>query len=327
MKRTLQLSLAAVLSLIFTGAALAKSVAEPAAELDLPDQFHPGSAVSAPDGRVFVSSITTGRIMVFAPGSKTPRDFIDVAKAGVDSAMGIKVDTARSRLWACTAAFGVHTQPGKHPTAVLAFDLKSGALVQTFPLPDGGLCNDLIVTHDGSIVVTDSFQPRLLVLRPGASSLTELLRNEAFDPPKGGFGLDGVVELSDGSLLLTKNTEGELLHVTDPFGSSPAITRVLTSRPLSNADALVKGPDGQVYLAEPNFAGPSGRVDKVVIEGSEARIETIAEGLATPVGTLVSSSGFWPVEGRMGPVLNPARKNEDPGKMRLIFRAATKAAK
>jgi hypothetical protein len=38
------------------------------------------------------------------------------------------------------------------------------------------------------------------------------------------------------------------------------------------------------------------------------------DGLTTPLCVVVSSTGFWPVEGRMGPVLFPARKNEDPGK-------------
>jgi len=51
------------------------------------------------------------------------------------------------------------------------------------------------------------------------------------------------------------------------------------------------------------------------------------DGLTTPLCVVVSSTGFWPVEGRMGPVLFPARKNEDPGKMRLVFRANAKADK
>jgi hypothetical protein len=274
----------------------------------------------ASDGRVFVASITTGRIVVFAPGERTPRDFIDVAKAGVDSAMGIKVDSVRSRLWACTAAFGVDQTPGNHPTAVLAFDLQSGALLQTLPLPNAGLCNDLVVTRNGALVVTDSFSPRLLVLRPGASAIEELVRNSAFEPPAGGFGADGVIELDDGSFLISKNTAGELLRLTDPFGNAPTVTRVTTSRPLANADGLVQGPNGRIYLAEPDFAGTKGRIDTVVLDGSSARIETIADGLTTPLGILVSPAGIWPVEGRMGPVLFPERKNEDPGKMLLVFR-------
>lgn len=274
----------------------------------------------APDGRVFVSGITTGRIVVFAPGERTSRDFIDVAKAEVDSAMGIKIDSVRSRLWACTAAFGVHRTPGKHPTAVLAFDLQSGALLQTLPLPDGGLCNDLVLARNGAVVVTDSFLPRLLVLRPGSNAVEELVRNAAFEPPAGGFGVDGVIELDDGSLLISKNTAGELLRVTNPFGKVPTVSRITTSRPLANADGLVLGPDGRIYLAEPDFAGTHGRINTIVLEGSNARIETIADNLATPLGVVVSSNGFWPVEGRMGPVLSPDRKNEDPGKMRLVLR-------
>jgi sugar lactone lactonase YvrE len=326
MKKTLQTGLAAASALILgASAALAHAVTPPASSLELPDLFHPGSAVTAPDGRVFVASITTGRILVFKPGATTGRDFIDVATSGVDSAMGIKVDTAHSRLWACTAAFGVHQTPGTHPTAVLAFDLRSGKLLQTLPLPNGGLCNDLVIASNGSIVVTDSFSPRLLVLRPGSNMVEELIRDAAFEPPAGGFGLDGIVQLSDGSLLVTKNTAGELYRVTDPFGKTPVITKLTTSRSLAGADSLVLGPDGRIYLAEPNFAGTSGNIDLIVPEGSTAHIETVADSLATPVGIMISSKGFWPVEGRMGPVLIPSRKNEDPGKMRMVFRLAPKS--
>lgn len=322
MSKTMRVGLAAALCLILGACATLRQAAPPpAAALELPDRFHPGSAVIAPDGRVFVSSITTGRVMVFAPGESSARDFIDVAKAGVDSAMGIKVDSAQSRLWVCTASFGVDRTPGEHPTAVLAFDLKSGALLQTLPLPDGGLCNDLAITRSGALVVTDSFSPRLLVMRPGANKLDVLMRNAAFQPPAGGFGLDGVIELGDGSLLLTKNTAGELLRVTDPFGKSPTIAKVNTSRPLANADGLVLGVDGKIYVAEPNFAGARGSISAITLEGQNARIDTVAEGLATPLGVLVTTAGIWPVEGRMGPVLSPERKNEDPGRMRLLFRS------
>ncbi|MGC3991653.1 MAG: hypothetical protein QM796_18580 [Chthoniobacteraceae bacterium] len=316
MKTNLRAIHAAVCALILGASA---AFAEPAATLELPDRFHPGSAVLAPDGRLFVSSITTGRIVVFAPGEKTPHDFIDVAKSGVDSAMGIKVDVAHSRLWVCTASFGLDQTPGNHPTALLAFDLGTGKLLQTFPLPKGGLANDCIIAHNGAIVVTDSFSPRLLVLRPGASALEELVRDAAFTPPPGGFGLDGIVELEDGSLLVSKNSAGELLRIADPFGKAPSITKLTTSRSLAGADGLVLGPDGRIYLAEPDFAGTNGRIDIVSPHGSSARIETLADHLVTPLCVIVTSSGFWPVEGRMGPVLNPSRKNEDPGKMRLGF--------
>jgi len=302
-------------------AAVDKTAITTAETLELPDHFHPGSAVLAPDGRVFASSITTGRIMVFAPGEKFASDFVDATKAGIDSAMGIKVDIDRSILWVCTAAFGVHRTLGIHPTAILAFDLKTGVHLETLPLPDGGMCNDLVITRNGSLVVTDSFSPRLLVLRPGAKALEELIRDEILAPPQGGFGTDGVIELEDGSLLVSKNSAGELVHIDDPFGESPSITKLTTSRSLMGADGLVLGPDGRIYLAEPDFGGTDGRIVNVVLEGSNARIETIADCLATPVCVIVSANGYWPIEARMGPVLNPERKNEDPGKMLLVFRA------
>lgn len=317
--RKLTAGFAAALAL-GTGA-LAQTPPAPGSTLDLPDRFHPGSAVSAPDGRIFVSSITTGRILVFAPGDVAPRDFIASTAANMDSAMGIKVDAARNRLWACSANLGVDQTPGDHPTALLAFNLETGALEQTLPLPDGGLCNDLVISKAGALVVTDSFSPRLLVLRPGASALEELIRDPALTPPAGGFGTDGIIELDDGSLLISKNSAGELLRIAKPFDPAPTITPLKTSRALSNADGLVLGPDGRIYLAEPDFGGGNGRIDQITLNGSSARIDTLVDKLATPLGVLPAPMGYWTVEGRMGPVLNPARKSEDPGRMRLVFRA------
>jgi hypothetical protein len=319
MTRRLSASLAAALTIVLSTSALAQMPPTPGSTLELPDRFHPGSAVAAPDGRIFVSSITTGRIVVFTPGNSTPGDFIDPAAAGMDSAMGIKVDTARGRLWACSANLGVDETPGNHPTALLAFNLQSGTLEQTLPLPGGGLCNDLVITRAGAMVVTDSFSPRLLVLRPGANALEELIRDPVLAPPTGGFGADGIVELDDGSLLISKNSAGELVRINNPLSSAPAITPLQTSRPLSNADGLVHVPDGRIYLAEPDFAGGNGRIDRVSVTGSKALIETVVERLATPLGVLTTSTGVWTVEGRMGPVLFPDRKNEDPGRMSLVF--------
>src|SRR5262245_43687046 len=217
MSRRLAASLAAALAIALSFSAVAPTPPNPGSTLELPDRFHPGSAVAASDGRIFVSSITTGRIAVFTPGKATPGDFIDPAAAGMDSAMGIKVDTARGRLWACSANLGVDQTSGNHPTALLAFNLQSGVLEQTLPLPGGGLCNDLVITRAGALVITDSFSPRLLVLRSGANALEELIRDPLLAPPAGGFGADGIIELDDGSFLISKNSAGELVRVNDPL--------------------------------------------------------------------------------------------------------------
>ncbi|MBG0511625.1 hypothetical protein I3J13_22890 [Agrobacterium sp. MOPV5] len=321
MIRKLSANLAAAFTIMLGTSALAQTPPAPGAILELPARFHPGSGVAAPDGRIFVASITTGRIMVFAPGSSTPTDFIDPAAVGMDSAMGIEVDTARNRLWACSANLGVDRTPGDHPTALLGLNLQSGALEQTLPLPGGGLCNDLVVTRSGALVVTDSFSPRLLVLRPGASALEDLIRDPLLTPPTGGFGTDGIIELDDGSLLVSKNSAGELVRINDPLGSTPTITPLRTSRALANADGIMRGLNGQIYLAEPDFTGRNGRIDRISLTESEAVIETVVEQLATPLGIVVTPTGFWTIEGRMGPVLFPDRKNEDPGRMTLVFHA------
>ena len=42
-------------------------------------------------------------------------------------------------------------------TSVKAFDLKTGALKATYPVPgDGGFCNDIAVAPDGTAYIADT---------------------------------------------------------------------------------------------------------------------------------------------------------------------------
>jgi hypothetical protein len=61
---------------------------------------------------------------------------------------------------------------GEQPVSLKAFDRKSGAAKGSWPLPgEKSLCNDMIVGADGTVYATDSFQPHILKLAPGGTSL------------------------------------------------------------------------------------------------------------------------------------------------------------
>jgi hypothetical protein len=104
------------------------------------DNFFAESIAGIPDGSLFVSSIVTGAILRFRPGSSTAETFVP---AGVNaSTAGVLVDVARGVLWACAVYLNFQT-----PTALRASDLGTGALPASYELPDRGICADITLAH------------------------------------------------------------------------------------------------------------------------------------------------------------------------------------
>jgi hypothetical protein len=121
--------------------------------------FFPESIAATPEGTRFVGSIVTGEILRLWPGSNTAETLIP---AGVNAGTaGLLVDMPRGVLWAC--AVDLHFQT---PTALRAFDLRTGALRADYPLPDRGVCAD-IAGANGDIYITDTTDPTAPTRLPG----------------------------------------------------------------------------------------------------------------------------------------------------------------
>ena len=86
---------------------------------------------------------------------------------------------------------------GEKPVSLKAFDFKNGAPKGSWPLPgEKSLCNDMTVGADGAVYVTDSFQPHILKLAPGGTSLEVWATDAGFDGE--GPQLDGITIGQDG---------------------------------------------------------------------------------------------------------------------------------
>ena len=98
--------------------------------------FFPESISAAPSGELFVSSLTTGEIVRFSPGSSSSAPFV---AAGVNvGTAGVMVDSERGVLWACAVDLSFETA-----SELRAFDLTTGALVGSYEMPNGGVCADI----------------------------------------------------------------------------------------------------------------------------------------------------------------------------------------
>ena len=134
-----------ILGLVFLAAGSLIAAAPAGARASSPDEvalpgvaFFPESITAAPNGALFVSSLTTGEIVRLAPGSQRATTFVD---AGVNvGTAGVMVDPDRDVLWAC--AVDLTSQP---TSELRAFDLRTGALRASYVMPDGGVCADIAI--------------------------------------------------------------------------------------------------------------------------------------------------------------------------------------
>ena len=71
---------------------------------------------------------------------------------------GVMVDSQRDVLWACAVDLSFQTA-----SELRAFDLTTGALVASYPMPDGGVCADIALAR-GDVYVTDTVGGRIVRL-------------------------------------------------------------------------------------------------------------------------------------------------------------------
>jgi len=108
------------------------------------------------------------------------------------SVMGLDFDQKTQTLWACTAALpqmnGYHDSLLNQST-VLAIDLKSGTIKQSFEVPDA-ILGDIIVLDDCSVLISDGLHSRVYQISKGKLKiLTDLGKNL--------FNLQGIAQIED----------------------------------------------------------------------------------------------------------------------------------
>lgn len=290
------------------------------ASIALPgDHVFPESITSTPDGTLYVGSIGTGGIFRVPHGGQRVERWIKPGALGSRSIMGVLADERSGTLWACSndlSAMGIGVSiPGEKTGSWLeGFDLKTGEGKISVKLPGkSAFCNDIAVSRDGSVYVTDSAAPDILKLSPDRKHLEIWATDPRFQPPVGGVGLDGIAFGSDGRLYVDTYTTGEFFRVGVTDGEPGEITRLQTSRHLVLADGLRPLGEDKFLLIE-----GGGRLDRAVVNGDTVTIQTIRDGFSTPTGvTLVDKKVAWVSEGQLPYLFDPRKRGQKP---RLPFR-------
>jgi sugar lactone lactonase YvrE len=179
----------------------------------LPDStFWPeGMDYDARTGRYYVASVRHGTIAEVTSGGSA-REIIARHSLGIGSMLGVRVDPAGGVLWATTS--GRPQLAGYQPAdsaiaALLRVRISDGTVEQRWdlaPSPRGHTLGDLAVGPAGDVYVTDSNEPVLYRLRPGASAL-EPMTDSLFKS------LQGLAPSADGRWLYLADYSRGLLRV------------------------------------------------------------------------------------------------------------------
>lgn len=288
-------------------------VAYAEAPVGVPDRSFPESVTSTKDGTLYVGSFNEGGVVKVAPGGK-PEQLVKPGANGSRSTLGVLADEKSGTLYVCSndlSGLGVKGPSDAKGSVLKTFDLKTGVDKGSFTLAEkGSLCNDIVVGSDGTAYVTDSLTPNIYSLKPGAAKLEVWASDPAFAPAKDGVGLDGIAIGADGNIYLTTYIPAKLFKVAVKDGKAGQVTELKPSRALDHADAMRAFGDSFLVIEG------AGRLDKVTVNGDEARIDVIQDGLTEPVSVTQIGNTGWIAEGKLSYVIGP-NKGKDPGPFTL----------
>ena len=281
------------------------------------DHAYPESLTATSDGTIYAGSLYEGGIFRALPGATTAEQWIKPGANDSMNTLGVLADEKAGTLWVCSSnlsAFGVKPPAGEKPVALKAFDLKTGAGKGSWPLPgEKTLCNDMVVGADGAVYVAESFQPHILKLAPGGTSLEVWATNPGFAAE--GPGLDGITIGQDGNLYVNTFATGLLFRVEMASGGKAGrITQLKTTPPgFEHPDGMrAYGKNGLLVVE----GADAGRFDIIEINGDNAQVKTVKGGFKQPVSVWQIGNTAWVLEGQLATLFDPPEKRAKPGPFR-----------
>jgi hypothetical protein len=190
-----------------------------------------------PQDRCFYLGSMTKRKIVRVGADGVQSDFTTAGQDGLLGVLGLRVDRARRHLWA--NAFAPDGSADAGASGLFQYDLGSGRLLRKFVVgssSDKHLFNDLVVTADGGVFLTDSERGYIYRLPPEGGSL------EVF------IGAGGEYRYLNG---ITLDASGRRLYISD-FLHGISLLDIATRRiiPVGHAvNISTLGIDG-LYLFE-----------------------------------------------------------------------------
>ena len=220
-------------------------------------------------GRFYLTSIAHGTIVEADPQGGT-RDVIPRNSPRISSILAVRVDAARGVVWATTS--GLPGMTGYTPAdssiaALLRISLRDGTVQRRWDLPvraGGHVLGDLSIGPAGDIFFTDSNEPVLYRLRPGADTL-ESIRSPLFRS------LQGTAPTPDGLALYVADYSHGLLRADLGTGDVERLEDPPTGTQLG-IDGIAL--HGNAIIAVQNGIGAP-RIARLRLDDSGRRITSI----------------------------------------------------
>jgi hypothetical protein len=138
-----------------------------------PDLIPEGIAADPATGDLYLSSIQHRKILRISP-SGLVQDFISEGQDGALAILGIRIDPRDRTVWAASQ---------EHGRSLLFHWDRNGRLMARYPAEGRPhLFNDLAVTHNGDVYVTDSLANAVYLLKSGRNTLARITFPQAFYP-------------------------------------------------------------------------------------------------------------------------------------------------
>jgi hypothetical protein len=180
-----------------------------------------------PVSKLFYFGESTMKRMLIYTLSGKRAGYIDAAKDGMTSVLGSIVDTNKRHLLIC----GAIDTGSKKRMCVFRYDLNNGKLISKLPDTSGKakLFNDVTITSDGSVYVTDTYVKTIYTTDAADKVMTEYLQSDLLRDANG----------------ITSN--GDTLYVSTSRGIVRINTKSkeITALPLDNF--MIAGIDGLYY--------------------------------------------------------------------------------
>ncbi|MEJ1963226.1 MAG: hypothetical protein WDO56_17380 [Gammaproteobacteria bacterium] len=287
-------------------AAVAHAAAPPATITIRGERLITESLTSSKDGSVIVASVMGRTIFRAKPGADTAEAWIQPGTDGMASIFGVFADDKSNTLWACsnTLAAGPPgaNAPPPPPSALYAFDLKTGAPKGKYVFPTaGGFCNDIAVDKDGNAYATDTNNMQVVLLKKGTKELVAWSADGAFGP-KGGV-LDGIAVLGDRVITNTLATSKLWSTPIGKDGKAGATTEIKLDTAVERPDGMRSFGKSSLLVAE---GGGGGKLTKVVLDGDSGKRTVLKEGFPDgPVAVTVVGTTGYVLEGQLGAMRGP----------------------
>jgi len=266
----------------------------------------PESLTSTRGGDLIIGGSSTGAVYRAKKGAGTASVWIDPAKTGIKSVLGVFAHDASNTLYVCSVSPRGVTPPLDDQSNLHTFNLTTGAHLKTYPLPDGAksVCNDIALDKAGNAYVAETSGGRILRLKKGGAKLEEWSKDERLK------GADGLGFIADGQLIVNTVTTGRLFRIpSSKDGVAGAVVELEPSLKLAGPDGIRAIGGNKLLQAESRAA----RITEITVNGDKAEIRVVKGETPSATSMTLVGNTVWYNNAKFNYLSDPALKGQDPG--------------